>query len=114
MPSTAHGVTFITHQGEAYRLPLRPGWTLMNLARLGKVPGIDGVCGGNCCCVTCHVHVDPAWRAHAGEPSAMEESMLDFASEVDAGSRLACQIRITEDLAGLVVRLPEQQLVLGL
>ena len=40
--------------------------------------------------------------------------MLDFASDVDAGSRLACQIRLTENLAGLVVRLPAQQLILGL
>ncbi len=86
----------------------------MSLARRGEVPGIDGVCGGNCCCVTCHVHVDPDWRLRAGEPSALEESMLDFASDVDTGSRLACQIRLTENLAGLVVRLPAQQLILGL
>ena len=39
----------------------------------------------------------------------MEESMLDFAENVEPNSRLSCQIRVTDDLDGLIVRLPESQ-----
>jgi 2Fe-2S ferredoxin len=53
--------------------------------------------------------VDEAWRAKTGEKSAMEESMLDFAENVEPNSRLSCQIKVTDDLDGLVVRLPESQ-----
>ncbi|MFY7719664.1 MAG: 2Fe-2S ferredoxin, partial [Brevundimonas sp.] len=47
--------------------------------------------------------------AETGRPSAMEESMLDFADNVQPNSRLSCQIRVTDDLDGLIVRLPESQ-----
>jgi 2Fe-2S ferredoxin len=44
-----------------------------------------------------------------GERGAMEESMLDFADTVGPTSRLACQIKMTNALDGLVVRLPKAQ-----
>ena len=44
-----------------------------------------------------------------GKPSAMEESMLDFAEEVEPNSRLSCQIRVSDALDGLIVRLPANQ-----
>jgi 2Fe-2S ferredoxin len=53
--------------------------------------------------------VDEAWLSKTGEKSAMEESMLDFAENVEPNSRLSCQIKVTADLDGLVVRLPESQ-----
>ena len=73
------------------------------------VPGIEAECGGACACATCHVYVDEAWAAKTGEPSPMEEDMLDFAFDVQPNSRLSCQIKVTEALDGLVVRTPEQQ-----
>jgi hypothetical protein len=60
-------------------------------------------------CATCHIYVDEAFAAETGRPSAMEESMLDFADNVQPNSRLSCQIRVTDDLDGLIVRLPESQ-----
>ena len=66
-------------------------------------------CGGGLTCATCHVYVDEAWREATGKPSAMEESMLDFAEEVEPNSRLSCQIRVSDALSGLVVRLPQNQ-----
>src|SRR5258708_20969130 len=59
--------------------------------------------------ISCHVYVDEAWRAVVGEPSPMEEDMLDFGYEVKPSSRLSCQIKVTAEIDGLVVRVPERQ-----
>src|SRR5579871_6253877 len=72
-----------------------------------RVPGIDADCGG--ACATCHVYVEPAWLERLGPRNDMESSMLEFAEEVQPTSRLACQIKITKDLDGLVVRMPKSQ-----
>ncbi|HET6970198.1 MAG TPA: 2Fe-2S iron-sulfur cluster-binding protein, partial [Phenylobacterium sp.] len=70
---------------------------------------IDADCGGACACATCHVYVDEAWLAKTGERTAMEESMLDFAEAVAENSRLSCQIKVTDELDGLRVTMPESQ-----
>ena len=102
-------ITFITHDGERYDVDSAAGTTVMEAAVKNRVPGVEGECGGACACATCHVYVDEAWREATGKPSAMEESMLDFAEEVEPNSRLSCQIRVSDALDGLVVRLPENQ-----
>ena len=102
-------ITYIAHDGSSRTLELKTGLTVMEGAVKNNVPGIDADCGGACACATCHVYVDPAWQGATGEASAMEESMLDFADEVKPNSRLSCQIRVTDALDGLVVRLPEAQ-----
>jgi 2Fe-2S ferredoxin len=53
--------------------------------------------------------VDEAWRDKTGASSAMEESMLDFAENVEPNSRLSCQIKVSDQLEGLIVRMPESQ-----
>ena len=63
----------------------------MEVAVENMISGIDGDCGGACACATCHVYVDEAWLAKAGEKGEMEASMLDFAEGVEDTSRLACQ-----------------------
>ena len=68
------------------------------------IPGIEADCGGACACSTCHVYVDPDWVDRLPEKEAMEEDMLDFAYEPQENSRLTCQIKVTGDLDGLVVR----------
>ena len=73
------------------------------------VPGIEAECGGACSCATCHVYVDDAWREPTGQPDEMEEDMLDFAFDVRDSSRLSCQIKVTDELDGLVVQVPEKQ-----
>jgi ferredoxin, 2Fe-2S len=102
-------ITYIDHSGRAYVVEGTVGQTVMETAIKHNVPGIVAECGGACSCATCHVYVDEAWRAATGEPSQMEEDMLDFAYEVRPASRLSCQLRIREDLDGLVVRIPEHQ-----
>lgn len=64
-------------------------------------------------CATCHVHVDEAWFARLAPPSPEEEDMLDLAESLAATSRLGCQIRMTEALDGLVVRVPRTTLLSG-
>jgi len=85
------------------------GATVMETAIRNNVPGIEAECGGACACATCHVYIDEAWRAKVGEPSPMEEDMLDFGYDVRANSRLSCQIKVTDELDGLVVTTPEKQ-----
>lgn len=102
-------VTFITHQGQPHVVEVAPGTTLMLAAVDNGVPGIDGDCGGQCACATCHVFVEPEWTDKVGGRSSVEDDMLNFAAELRDSSRLACQITVTEALDGLVVRMPEGQ-----
>jgi ferredoxin, 2Fe-2S len=102
-------ITYIEHDGTEHVVDVKPGQSVMEGAVKHNIPGIDADCGGACACATCHVYVDPAWLSKTGEKSSMEESMLDFAESVEDNSRLSCQIKVTDDLDGLVVRMPESQ-----
>ena len=102
-------ITYIDPSGASRTIDAEVGATVMETAIKNDVPGIEAECGGACACATCHVYVDEAWRAVTGEPSPMEEDMLDFGYEVKPNSRLSCQIKVTEALDGVVVRTPERQ-----
>ena len=102
-------ITYIDHEGTARTVEGEIGSTVMETAIKNGIPGIEAECGGACACATCHVHVDQAWRAVVGEPSPMEEDMLDFAFDVRPTSRLSCQIKVREDLEGLTVTVPPRQ-----
>ena len=102
-------ITFIDAHGESRTVEGETGSTVMETAIRNAVPGIEAECGGACACATCHVYVDEAWREKTGSTSAMEDSMLDFAENVEPNSRLSCQIRVSDDLDGLIVRLPQSQ-----
>ena len=102
-------ITYIQPDGVAQTVEGEPGTTVMETARKHLIDGIEAECGGACACATCHVYVDAAWREKTGGPSEMEEDMLDFAFDVRAESRLSCQIKVSEDLDGLIVRIPEKQ-----
>jgi len=102
-------ITYIDAAGVARTVDGEIGSTVMETAIKNGVPGIEAECGGACACSTCHVYVDEAWREKTGEPSPMEEDMLDFAFDVKPNSRLSCQLKVTEALDGLVVTTPERQ-----
>jgi ferredoxin, 2Fe-2S len=102
-------ITYIHVDGTERTVDSEIGSTVMETAIKNNVPGIEAECGGACACSTCHVYVDEAWAVTTGEPSPMEEDMLDFAFEVRPNSRLSCQIKVTDALDGLVVRTPERQ-----
>jgi len=102
-------ITYIEHNGTEHTIEVKTGQSVMEGAVKHNIPGIDADCGGACACATCHVYVDEAWTSKTGEKSAMEESMLDFAENVEPNSRLSCQIKVTDELDGLTVRMPESQ-----
>lgn len=102
-------ITYIAFDGTQFDVDAPNGSTVMENAIKQGVPGIEAECGGACACATCHVYVDDAWKAVVGEPAPMEEDMLDFAYDVQPTSRLSCQIRVTDALDGLIVRVPERQ-----
>ena len=102
-------ITFIQPDEKTQTVDAEVGTTVMENAIRNDIPGIVAECGGACACATCHVYVDPAWKALTGEPSPMEEDMLDFGYDVQPSSRLSCQIKVTAELDGLVVRTPARQ-----
>jgi 2Fe-2S ferredoxin len=102
-------ITFVQHDGTRQTVEGQTGMTVMETAKKNSIEGIEAECGGACACATCHVYVDEAWREKVGGPSEMEEDMLDFAFDVQPSSRLSCQIKVTDELDGLIVRVPEKQ-----
>lgn len=103
-------IVFIAADGTARtEVEVMNGASVMETAIRNDIPGIDGDCGGACACATCHVYVDEDWLDAVGAPSDIEEDMLDFAYDVRPNSRLSCQIRMGNDLDGLVVQVPERQ-----
>jgi 2Fe-2S ferredoxin len=104
-------VIFIEPDGTEFSIAVKSGTTARDAAVNNGVPGIDGDCGGECACATCHVLVDAAWidRTGIAEPGGMEDSLLQFAEGSTENSRLACQIAMTDDLNGLALRIPDGQ-----
>jgi len=105
MPS----ITFVNSDGEKTTVEAQSGQTLMEAAINNMIPGIVAECTGACACATCHVYVNEKWRELTGKASEMEEDMLDFAIDVRDNSRLSCQIKITDEMDGLVVEVPARQ-----
>lgn len=102
-------INFIDHTGATQTVDADEGSTVMEAAIRNGVAGILAECGGACACATCHVYVEESWKEKVGDPSPMEEDMLDFAFDVRPTSRLACQIKVTNELEDLSVNVPERQ-----
>jgi ferredoxin, 2Fe-2S len=102
-------ITYIEHDGTAHTVEVAEGVSVMEGAVNNAVPGIDADCGGACACATCHVYVDPAWDHLTGTRNESEAAMISFANAVEPNSRLSCQIKVTAELDGLVVRMPAGQ-----
>jgi ferredoxin, 2Fe-2S len=102
-------ITFVQPDGSKQTITADTGMTAMEAAKKHLVNGIEAECGGACACATCHVYVDAGWREKVGKPTEMEEDMLDFAFDVREESRLACQIRVKDELDGLVLNVPAKQ-----
>jgi 2Fe-2S ferredoxin len=102
-------IKYIEHSGKEHEVDVPVGWSVMEGAVKNLIPGIDADCGGACACATCHVFVDQAWLEKLPAKEDMEETMLDFAPDMAGNSRLSCQIKVTPELDGLVVRMPKSQ-----
>lgn len=104
-------ITYVEFGGTEHVVEVANGLTVMEGARDNNIPGIEADCGGACACSTCHVYVDQAWADKVPPMDDMEEDMLDFAFEPKPGlSRLTCQLKVSDDLDGLKVFMPEKQI----
>ncbi len=103
-------ITFIEPSGDERVVDVPVGWSLMQAATSQGVEGIDAECGGSCACATCHCYVEGELAARVPAPGAGESSMLDsVAAERRPNSRLSCQIKMTPELEGLVLRIAATQ-----
>jgi len=103
-------VIYVSHTGESREVEAPVGMTVMNAALKNGIDGIIAECGGVCMCSTCHVFVDEKFFAKLPPARDTEEAVLEIAAEERRPtSRLSCQIKMTEDLDGLIVRLPKKQ-----
>ena len=101
---------FILNDGGAQEVEVTRHESLMRAAVRNNLEGIAGECGGGLTCATCHVYVDPEWVARLPPPEADEQDMLQFtAAERRSNSRLSCQLRMSEELEGIRVVVPECQ-----
>ena len=97
-------VTYIDPAGAAVTLGLQEGWSLMQGAVANGIDGIVGECGGSCVCATCHCYVESARLADLPPASADELDLLDSLPEGrQPNSRLACQIKVSAAIEGLVI-----------
>ncbi|HET8710071.1 MAG TPA: 2Fe-2S iron-sulfur cluster-binding protein [Spongiibacteraceae bacterium] len=102
-------ITYIEYGGDEHIVDVDSGLSVMQGAVAHSVRGIIAECGGACSCATCHVYVDPAWVEKVGKKSEMEAALLEDVCGAQPNSRLSCQIQVTDDLEGLIVRVPEKQ-----
>lgn len=98
-------ITFIRRDGTPLVAEAIPGQTLLKIAQ-GAGIDLEGSCGGAMACSTCHLVIDSVWYAKLPSPGSDESDILDLAPNLTRTSRLGCQIKVTEDMDGLVVRVP--------
>lgn len=103
-------VNFILPTGERRAVDVAPGTTVMTAAVKNGVDGIIGECGGVCMCATCHIYVEEPFLDRLPRSQDTEQAVLEVTNaERLPNSRLSCQIKMTDALDGLTVRVPESQ-----
>ena len=102
-------ITYIEFNGKSHTIEVANGLSVMEGAIQNNISGIDADCGGSMACATCHVYVKEEWFDKLVKKEDGEEDMLDMALEPNKFSRLSCQLTVSEELEGLVVKLPEKQ-----
>ena len=102
-------IRYMDQEGTERAVDASPGVSLMEAAVKNGVAAIEGECGGACACATCHVYIPPEWRPLSGDAAEHEQMMLEFGVDVDARSRLSCQIKITAEMDGMTVITPRSQ-----
>jgi ferredoxin, 2Fe-2S len=102
-------ITYIENSGKSHTINVANGLTIMEGAVQNNIPGIDADCGGSMACATCHVYVKEEWFDKIPKKEDGEEDMLDMAIEPNKFSRLSCQVIVSDELEGLVVKIPLKQ-----
>ena len=102
-------ILFIEHNGTEHEVLTEPGTSVMQAALDHGVPGIVGECGGCCSCATCHGYVNPPWSDRIAPASPEEAELASCAFDPMPQSRLTCLIKLTPEVDGIVIRLPQRQ-----
>ena len=103
-------VTFIDAAGTERTVDSPPGMSVADAALNNRIPGIEADCGGFCACATCHVYLDDEWFARVPAPDELERAMIESeAVDPRPGSRLSCQLKLSDALDGIVVHTPARQ-----
>ena len=100
-------VVYVDIKGERHECKVANGVSLMEGAVQHGIPGILAICGGSCACSTCHAYIDDAWVAQVGPANDIEDSTLELAFERKSGSRLTCQIAMSDALDGVIVHVAQ-------
>lgn len=98
-------ITFIDKEGQSHEFKVADGDNLLDIAQANDLE-MEGACGGSCACSTCHVIVESDHYDAMEEPDDDENDMLDLAFGLTETSRLGCQVKMTKELDGLVIKLP--------
>ena len=102
-------ITYLDNQGNSKTINVDNGLTVMEGAIQNDIPGIDADCGGSMACATCHVYVEEKWLNKIPKAEEEEVDMIDMAYEPKKNSRLSCQLIVSDELDGLIVKTPEKQ-----
>ena len=102
-------ITYIEHTNKEHIVEVPNNMSVMEGAVQNNIPGIDADCGGSMACATCHVYVDEKWFNKLEKKDEGEEDMLDMAYQPNKFSRLSCQLLVSNELDGLIIRMPSKQ-----
>ena len=102
-------ITYIEHTNKKHIIEVPNNMSVMEGAVQNNIPGIDADCGGSMACATCHVYVDEKWFNKLEKKDESEEDMLDMAYQPNKFSRLSCQLLVSDELDGLILRMPSKQ-----
>jgi ferredoxin, 2Fe-2S len=100
-------LTFISPNKSKHSVKAEIGLTVMDIAVNNDIEGIDADCGGSCACATCHIIIPNEFRQFTGPAHEDESALLDFLDNRQIGSRLSCQIAMTEELDGMTIIIPQ-------
>lgn len=106
---TSVSVTFVQSTGVKQTVEGNIDNSVMQTATWNEINGILGDCGGAMTCATCHVKIDEQWWSKVGDPPEDEVSTMEMSIDVGPHSRLACQIKLSPELNGLVIHVPKSQ-----
>ena len=102
-------IIYIEHTNKKHIVEVPNNMSVMEGAVQNNIPGIDADCGGSMACATCHVYIDEKWFDKLKKKDECEEDMLDMAYQPNKHSRLSCQLLVSDELDGLIVKMPLKQ-----
>jgi ferredoxin, 2Fe-2S len=103
-------VKFIDLEGVEHQVEAKAGESVMKAATENMIPGIVADCGGSCVCATCHAYLDEAWIDHVPPPESLEIDMLTCVNDRRPNSRLTCQIKLSDQMNGIVVQVAQNEI----